>query len=219
MAVQGDGRLSPAFGSDYWNDRYRSGDTGWDLGTPSPPFVRLHEAGQLAPCRMAVPGCGRGWEVAYFAGRGFHVTAIDFAPEAIAATRMRLEADGIPLRGGAAGEAPADGVDLVQADLFDLPARLAGAFDLVLEQTCFCAVDPARRPDYVAAVHRLLAPGGRLIGLFYDFGEDGGPPFTTDPDEVRALFSGRFEVRALSRTPDSHPRRQGEEWLGVLLRR
>jgi SAM-dependent methyltransferase len=193
-------------GPGFWDGRYRSGDMGWDLGVPSPPFVRLDEAGFITPCRVAVPGCGRGWEVAYLAERGYRVTGIDFAPGAIAAARERL------------ADAGAD-AELVQADLFDLPEALEGAFDLVLEQTCYCAIDPARRPDYVDVAHRLLAPGGRLIGLFYACKGEGGPPFTTHPDEVRTLFEERFEVRSLALTPHSHPRRAGEEWLGVLLRR
>lgn len=193
-------------GADFWDARYRSGDTGWDLGEPSPPFVRLDAAGIIAPCRVAVPGCGRGWDVAYLAERGYRVTGIDFSPQAIAATRERLAEAGAEAEG-------------MEADLFDLPKDLEASFDLVLEQTCFCAIDPARRLDYVEAAHRLLAPGGRLIGLFYACKGEGGPPFTTDPDEVRALFSDRFEIRSLALTPHSHTRRQGEEWLGVLLRR
>jgi SAM-dependent methyltransferase len=197
-----DSDLGPAF----WGARYRSGDMGWDLGVPSPPFVRLDRAGIIAPCRVAVPGCGRGWEVAYLAERGYQVTGIDFSPEAIQATRERLAEAGVE-------------AELVRGDLFDLPGDLEAAFDLVLEQTCFCAIDPVRRPEYVQAAHRLLAPGGRLIGLFYACKGEGGPPFATGPDEVRTLFKERFEIRSLAVTPHSHPRRQGEEWLGVLLKR
>jgi SAM-dependent methyltransferase len=190
----------------FWNERYLLGDTGWDLGEPSPPFVRLHRDGVMAPCKVLVPGCGRGWEVAWLARQGYDVTGLDIAPAAIEAARARAGADGV---------AP----ELVEGDLFDPPEALLGRFDLVLEQTCFCAVHPARRPAYVEAVHRLLAPEGRLIGLFYACKGDGGPPFATRPEEVRALFAPRFWVRSLTLTPHSHPRRQGEEWLGFLDRR
>jgi SAM-dependent methyltransferase len=191
----------------FWNGRYLAGELGWDLGEPSPPFVRLHRDGVIAPpCRVAVPGCGQGWEVAWLAAQGYAVTGIDFAPAALAAARERARE---------AGVAP----ELVQADLLDLPEALAGRFDLVLEQTCFCAIAPRRRPEYVQAVHRLLAPGGRLIGLFYACKGEDGPPFGTSPGEVRRLFADRFAVRSLALTPHSHPRRLGEEWLGVLARR
>jgi len=197
---------APGLDPPFWHGRYLAGDTGWDLGEPSPPFVRLHRDGVIAPCRVAVPGCGRGWEVAWLAGQGYQVAGIDFAPAAIEATRDRVHAAGATAH-------------LVCSDLFGLPDDLAGGFDLVLEQTCFCAIAPHRRPEYVDAVHRLLAPGGRLIALFYACEGSGGPPFTTDPKDVAALFAERFTVRSLALTPHSHPRRFGEEWLGVMERR
>lgn len=201
-AVAASGPGDPGF----WDSRYRSGEMAWDLGAPSPPFVRLHQDGVIAPCRVAVPGCGTGWEVAWLARHGYQVTGIDFAPGAIAACKARLVAEGLR-------------ADLVRADLFDLPEPLAGAFDLVLEQTCFCAIEPARRPDYVRATGRLLRPGGRLVGLFYACEGSDGPPFPTSPDEVRGLFSGNFEITRMAVAEHSHPRRQGREWLGVLTRR
>lgn len=192
-------------GADFWNGRYLTGETGWDLGEPSPPFVALHREGRIAPCEVVVPGCGAGWEVAWLAARGYRVTGIDFAPEALARTRARLDAGGLV-------------AELVAADLLHPPEALWGRFDLMLEQTCFCAIDPVRRDDYVNAAWRLLKPGGRLIGLFYAHGKPGGPPFHTEPDEVAARFGGRFEVASLALTPHSHERRQGEEWLGELVR-
>ena len=198
--------LTEPLGAGFWNARYQAGETGWDLGEPSPPFLALHRQRVIGPCRVAVPGCGRGLEVAWLAQHGYQVTGIDFAPEAIEASRGLLAAAGLC-------------ATLECADLFALPETLEGVFDLILEQTCFCAIDPARRADYVESVARLLAPGGRLVGLFYACKGDNGPPFRTGPEEVRRLFSGAFEIKSLALTHHSHPRRMGEEWLGVLRRR
>ncbi len=195
----------PLLTAPWWGGRYQSGDTGWDLGEVSPPFVQLHAEGTIAPCAVAVPGCGRGWEVTWLAELGYTVTGIDFAPEALAEVKKRVNG---------AGPAP----ELVCADVLAPPDRLSGTFDLVLEQTCFCAIHPHRRPEYVAAMHRLLKPGGRLVGLFYSCKGEGGPPFTTHPEAVRELFEGLFTVASLDLTPHSHERRVGEEWLGVMVR-
>lgn len=195
---------APGLGPDFWNSRYLEGETGWDLGEPSPPFVTLHRQGVIRPCRVAIPGCGRGWEVVWLARAGYDVTGIDFAPEAIRHVREAART---------ASVAP----EVVNADVLALPNSLAGRFDLVLEQTCFCALPPSRRPEYVEAVHRLLAPQGRLVALFYECGGDDGPPFSVDPEEVRRLFAPRFVIESLERTPHSHERRAGKEWLGVLV--
>lgn len=189
--------------ADFWEDRYQVGDTGWDLGAPAPPLLRA--SGELAPCRAVVVGCGKGHEVLALARRGFRVVGVDFAPSAVEVGRR------------AAKEAQLD-ARFEQADVFALPANL-GTFDLWVEHTCFCAIDPARRGDYVAAAARTLAPGGMVLGLFYAHGRKGGPPFSTDGDALTRLFSTDFELLSLELAPDSHPRRRGEELLGRFRRK
>ena len=189
--------------SAFWSQRYQAGDAGWDLGVAAPPLVRGMDA--LPKGRAVVVGCGRGHEVVALAARGFDALGLDFAAEAVAATQALLAQR--KLKGRAE-----------QADLFALPGAHA-PFDLWVEHTCFCAIDPGRRDEYVEAAARSLKPGGRLLGLFYVHGRPGGPPFATTPDEVRARFAPRFDVESLALAPDSHPRRKGEEWLGVLVRR
>jgi len=60
-----------------WQSRYESGATGWDRGKPNPALLRWLE-NDLQPCRILVPGCGRGHEVVELASRGFKVTALDY---------------------------------------------------------------------------------------------------------------------------------------------
>ena len=82
------------------------------------------------------------------------------------------------------------------ADLFEL-GRTPARYDLIAEHTCFCAIDPLRRDEYVDQVAAALVPGGALVGLFYAHGRPGGPPFTVDADELRARFGRRFVVDSL----------------------
>jgi len=79
----------------FWQQRFESGDTPWDRAAPSPMLLRWLDAGTLAPCRIAVPGCGSGWEVAELARRGFEVTAIDLVAAACARTKGRLASGGL----------------------------------------------------------------------------------------------------------------------------
>ena len=61
-------------------------------------------------------------------------------------------------------------------DLFTLPHTDSGHYDLVLEHTCFCAIDPARRAEWAEVAARILRPQGRLLALFYTHDRPGGPP-------------------------------------------
>jgi SAM-dependent methyltransferase len=184
----------------YWNDLYLKGDTGWDKGAPSPPLTRMLREG-LVPkgARIAVIGAGRGHDAIEAARAGFRVTAVDCAPEAIKAIDENARAAGINL-------------EAREQDVF----RLVGPFDAVLEHTCFCAIDVARRSEYVDAIARALEPGGTLFGLFYAHGREGGPPYDTTEAEVRQLFSRRFRIERLLVAPDSWQARQGRELEAVM---
>ena len=50
--------------TDFWQERFEKKQTGWDRGATSPQLLAWLESGALQPCRIAVPGCGSGWEVA-----------------------------------------------------------------------------------------------------------------------------------------------------------
>lgn len=39
---------------------------------------------------------------------------------------------------------------------------------VLMEQTFFCAINPSLRKDYVAKMHELLAPNGKLVGVLFD---------------------------------------------------
>lgn len=69
-------------GVDFWEQRYQTGDILWDRGAVSPALVDWFETGALTPCRVLVPGCGRGYEVLELARLGFEVTALDYADRA-----------------------------------------------------------------------------------------------------------------------------------------
>ncbi len=182
--------------ADFWDHIYRDEAGGWELGRATPPLAGYFAAASPRGLRALVVGCGRGHEARLLAGLGAHVTAIDIAPTAIA-TAMASSAPGIDYR--------------VQ-DLFTLP-RGPDRFDLVVEHTCYCAIEVARRGEYVDAVADLLVPGGQLVGLFYAHGRPGGPPFTVDAASVRAAFERRFTIDELVVATDSVLVRMGEELL------
>ena len=69
----------------FWEDLYQTDDDKWDLKEATPIFKKL--ATELPLGRVCVIGCGRGYDAIAFAEKGFHVTAIDFAPSAISSLK------------------------------------------------------------------------------------------------------------------------------------
>ncbi|RZM82197.1 methyltransferase domain-containing protein [Leptolyngbya iicbica] len=193
--------------ADFWEGRYQNGTARWDLGKPAPALVDLLTSSDgPQPGRAVVLGSGSGHDAVLFAQHGFEVTGVDFAPAAIAAASQR-----------AANAQVA--VDWLQHNIFDLVPTYAQQFDYVVEHTCFCALEPNLREPYVQLVHQLLKPGGQLIGVFFTHSRPGGPPFGSQPDELRRLFGPHFELRHLAVTPHSVRDRLGEEHLGLFDKR
>ena len=188
----------------YWQESYDNGRIPWDLGRPTPVFARLATSSEYPPGEMIVLGAGRGHDARLFARHGFAVTAVDFAPQAIAAMQERND--------------PANPVQILQADIFELGEEWNGRFDYLLEYTCFCAIDPARRDEYAALAARLLKPSGLYIALSFPIGRrSGGPPFVVQPDAVIELLTEHgFKLQHREFPPDSVPSRQNIEELIVL---
>lgn len=185
-----------------WEADYQRKTDGWDLSGPTPALRRLASSGRFPPGRMLVPCAGRGHDAREFARSGFSVIAVDFSPYAVREMERLAEAD-----------AP---VEILEHDMFQLPHKLDGTFDYVLQYTCFCAIDPERRTDYADLIARLLRPGGTYIDLAFPLdGRAGGPPFAVSEAEIVGLFEGRgFKLISREKLQDSvSPRRGAEELL------
>jgi SAM-dependent methyltransferase len=208
---------TPAF----WEGLYAAGHDGWDLGEPAPPLAGwLANGGKFEPAagstadggsagaiseppqvKIAVPGAGRGHDARLLARHGYHVTAFDFAEPAADEARRLAAAEGVA-------------VTVEARDVFTLARDHAGAFDAVWEYTCFCAIDPARRREYVEVLHAILKAGGILLACFYPL-RDGtdGPPFPVSREAVDRVLAGRFAVLEAGPPARSAERRRGLEWL------
>ena len=55
--------------------------------------------------------------------------------------------------------------------------------------------------------------------LFWAHGVWGGPPYSTDRQDLETVFSPYFEITALAMTPYSAERSKDEELLGILTKR
>jgi SAM-dependent methyltransferase len=193
----------------FWETAYREGRDRWELGAAAPPLVRAVATLPVGE-RAIVLGCGRGHEAHVLAQAGWReVVAVDFAPSALAEAQRLAASDPVASR-----------IEWRLQDVFTLGATDAGRFDLVVEHTCFCAIDPARRADWLATVRDLLRPGGRLLALFFAHGRPGGPPFTTSREEIEKELraANGFAIERLEVPSDSVPARRGEELLVVATR-
>jgi len=187
--------------SEYWEQRYQEGTTRWDLGQAAPAFVSFLQSHSLQPGKVAVLGSGRGYDAIAFAKYGFDVIGFDFAPAAIHEATAIAQASG-------------SSVKFLQRDIFNLSAEFSQYFHYVIEHTCFCAINPQQRQDYIKIVREILQPRGELIAIFFTHSRPGGPPFGVSPEEIKQYFATDFEILNLQPITNSVPARQGEEHFG-----
>ena len=97
---------------------------------------------------------------------------------------------------------------LIQAEFFTLNMT----FDLVIEQTFFCALSPNLRPAYVKKMHAILVPNGKIVGLLFDapLYED-HPPFGGNIEEYTKLFTPYFNIKIMEPATNSVESRAGRE--------
>lgn len=181
---------------DYWNQRYHDKQMGWDIGAPSTPLKTFIDTLEDKNQRILIPGCGNAYEAEYLHKQGFtQVFVIDIAPLALEGFMKRFP--WFPKH------------HLILGDFFEHNAE----YDLILEQTFFCALDPNLRPKYVKQMHQLLAKEGELAGVLFNFElTKEGPPFGGSEKEYRQLFKEQFTILKLEPCVNSIEPRLGSEW-------
>lgn len=189
----------------YWETRWQGQQTGWDIGQASPPLIHYLENVSDRQTRILIPGAGRAYEAIHLHQQGYEqVFVCDWAPSAF--DHLRQMAPGFPED------------HLLVGDFFELDPKVP--FELLLEQTFFCAIDPALRPLYVAKAADLLADHGTLAGVLFarEFPFP-GPPFGGTAVEYQQLFAGAFDILTLEVTPYSIAPRLGNELFVELKKK
>jgi SAM-dependent methyltransferase len=189
-----------------WERRYREKDTPWDKGQAAPALVNFLREGRISG-RVLVPGCGHGHDVqALGAHEDIAAVGLDLSETAIVQAKARMLQDDRTAN-----------ISFIAGDFFHLPAKLRRSFDWLVEHTCFCAIDPASRPDYVRAAATALRTGGRIFGIFFLTPDvESGPPFVVSREELSELFDPHFSLLEEWTPRESFPGREGRELIRVL---
>ena len=89
----------------------------------------------------------------------------------------------------------------------------------MIEQTCFCAINPNMRKNYEQLASNLLVKGGKLIGLWFPLDKDiseGGPAWATSIEEVKKIFSDGWVIEREEFSKLSIKPRKGREKLIIF---
>lgn len=180
----------------YWSNLYTNNDAAWDVGNITPPLKAYFDHLQDKNLAILIPGCGNSYEAAYLLENGFsNITLIDISSVLCENLKQRLAVYS------------SKGLQIICGDFF----THEGQYDLIVEQTFFCALDPSLRQNYASKMARLLKPGGKLSGLLFNRSFEKSPPFGGDENEYRQLFSPYFDIKTMERCTNSIKPREGFE--------
>ncbi|WP_372918506.1 methyltransferase domain-containing protein [Salegentibacter sp.] len=183
------------FDADFWQDRYKEGKTGWDIGEVSQPLKAYIDQLPNKEIKILIPGAGNSWEAEYLFKKGFrNVFVVDLVREPLENFSKRCPS--FPKS------------QILHTDFFEIKDQ----FDLILEQTFFCAIPVKKRPHYARQCHKLLKENGRISGVLFNFKlTEDGPPFGGSKNEYLTYFSEYFKIEILEPCYNSIKPRRGNE--------
>lgn len=188
----------------------------WESENPVGALVELFDRPDFEPRTVLELGCGDGVNAVFMASRGCQVTAVDVSPTALDMARERQRETGVD-------------VDWVEGDVFELDSPRE-PYDLVFDRGLLHHVPVFRFEDYSVLVADRLAPEGhlhlichhvstrptvaldatyggamgKLVGLLTGPLVETGCGFTDD--ELREIFSDRFEFESIEQIDDDNNR-------------
>lgn len=188
--------------SNSWDQCWVEDVTPWDLGKVTPIVVDLVERKDLPVGRALVPGCGSGYDVVALASHARHVIGLDISATAVDRARKIL-----------AGTKSSD-VEFLCADFFNYTP--GAPFDLILDYTFFCALEPSLRPRWGSKIAEFLACEGELITIMFPMDNfDGGPPYAVSLDAYeKVLHPQGLRCTFFQENVLAVGKRKGREFLG-----
>ncbi len=187
----------------FWNNRYLNNETSWDIGFVSTPLKDYFDQLSDKNIKILIPGCGTSHEAEYLHLNGFeNVFVADYALKALSDFSNRVS--DFPRR------------NLLNADFF----KIEDSFDLIIEQTFFCAIDREKRKEYAKKMSELLNQNGKLVGLLFDdplYEEH--PPYGGNKKEYASYFDPYFKFKVFDLAYNSLKERSGRELFMILERK
>lgn len=182
---------------EYWEQRYRNNEMGWDIGYASTPITAYFNQIQNKDAHILIPGAGNAYEAEYLYRMGFdNVFVLDWCELALENLLRRVPGF------------PPD--HLIVGDFF----QHEGQYEYIVEQTFFCAIDPSLRKQYAAHTYQLLESTGTLVGVLFNVPLNADrPPFGGNAEEYHSLFSPYFHFHTFEPCHNSIPQRAGSEWF------
>lgn len=196
--------MKQSLNAKYWDNRYLDNDSPWDMGQVSPPLKAYFDQLINKDSSILIPGAGNAYEAEYLVNNGFtNVFVCDYAAAPLQNLLKRCP------------EIKSE--NLLLEDFFKMENK---KFDLIIEQTFFCAIDPSLRKKYFEKMNELLNTNGKLVGLLFNDMtlNDDKPPFKGNKEEYKEYFIDLLKIKVYETAYNSLKPRAGRELFINLVK-
>ena len=190
--------------ADFWEERWQEdGKQGWDIGYPSTPIKSYIDQLEDKNIKILIPGSGNGYEAQYLYEKGFqNVFVIDISATALKNFKQRFP-------------------DFPEENCFcGNFFQHRGQYDLIIEQTFFCAIVPELRTDYVKQCYKCLKSKGKIVGLLFDDElYTDHPPYGGTKKIYSRFFAPYFDIEIMETAYNSIEPRSGRELFVKMVKK
>ncbi|GFS12171.1 thiopurine S-methyltransferase [Elysia marginata] len=210
---------SPEDPFNYWNFRYDSGHTEWNLNHVHPVlerfFNKLNPDGK--PKKVLVTMCGMSEDMNWLADKGMEVVGVEIALQALtkfvsqsgqdwtetAAPKLGPDAKMFTRKDGR--------IKLYWGDALKFSEDLEGKFDAIYDCDGLHVLDSSKTPEFAKMIKSVLNPGGIMLleAIAYDKNilEDKNfqpplpvpPPYSVAVEDVKRLFEPECSVEVIDK--------------------
>ena len=187
----------------FWESRWQDKNTGWDIGYANPAICNFMDQYPNKDAAILIAGCGNAYEAEFLLKCGFtNITLIDIAETAVKNLQEKFKGE--------------KSIRILCEDYFEHD----DTYDVLIEQTFFCAINPSQRAEYAKKAHSLLNENGILTGVLFnrEF-EKAGPPFGGSREEYVEYFQPYFDFDIFETCTNSISARQGSELFIKLVKK
>lgn len=192
---------------DFWHQRWAEGRIGFHLSEVNSYLKNNWKALEIcSKSTVFVPLCGKSLDLLWLREQGHSVLGNELSDTAcqhfFSENEIEPESrelDGFKVRS-------VDGVSLYSGDFFSLVEEVVADVGAVYDRAALIALPPVMRQQYAQQMCRMLPTGVKMLLVTLEFEGNGGPPFSVRAEEVKALYSGRFNLSKLDEGLDGDRR-------------
>lgn len=181
----------------FWIDKWDVDSIGFHKSETHPELLNFFNKFDSEEKNVLVPLCGKTLDMIHFQKNGFKVTGIEFSPKACEDFFKEnnieyniKDEDGFKIYNS-------ESITLYCGDFYKYHTyfKFAHAYD----RAAIVAIDPEKRKEYADKYSELMATGGKLLLMTFEYDQSKcqGPPWSTEEYFIYEFFEKSFDIELI----------------------